>query len=358
MPPFPQDRWRNDADNSRLISRLVLFWAVLCHNVVMNKVGGPLLRMADLPRSEQNLVRQGYREKKFHRLISGIYLPVSVWRELGEDERRKVMIVAYAASAPGSVVVGKSAARLHGLKVNTWGRNQTVELGGGRSAGTAQRRRGVTFRTLAWTRDEIVSLPTEYGTVQLTSLEATGVDLARWHSLEDAVIAVEAAYRIGLIDRDALDVAVRKVRRRTGAGQAYQLEKMVTKRSDSPRESLLKVDLWRRGLPAPYQQTTIFDSTGAWLGICDFYFEVGLVVEYDGQGKYNGEFGADPVRAMRERMLRQDLFLEAGMVPVHVDKHNYQEQLRRIVILHAHLLRQGIAPGSRFWSPGERAWRD
>lgn len=113
-----------------------------------------------------------------------------------------------------------------------------------------------------------------------------------------------------------------------------------------------------QGPAGPYQQTTVYDETGAWLGICDFYFEVGLVVEHHGQGKFEGEFGEDPERAIREKMRRQDLFLEAGLVLVNVDKFNYQEQLRRIDVLHAHLLRQNIAPGREFWVPGERAWRE
>lgn len=52
--------------------------------------------------------------------------------------------------------------------------------------------------------------------------------------------------------------------------------------------------MYQAGLPAPLQQTEIYDIRGQLLGRVDFLFDdISLAVEYDGAGKHNGEFGIE-----------------------------------------------------------------
>ena len=73
----------------------------------------------------------------------------------------------------------------------------------------------------------------------------------------------------------------------------------VRARTDSPRESELRLDLIAAGLPEPEVNPKILDTSGRFLGFGDLvYFEQKVVVEYDGQQHRTNDrqFGHDVTR--------------------------------------------------------------
>lgn len=125
--------------------------------------------------------------------------------------------------------------------------------------------------------------------------------LAAWHSIEDAVVAIEAALRAGTITTDSLRrAATVTLAGCKGIGRFRQALRLSNRHSESPRESGLKVKLWRAGLPPPLQQAQVYSKAGVFLGRPDFLFDdaSSLIVEYDGRGKYHGADQGENAAAM------------------------------------------------------------
>ena len=289
------------------------------------------------------------------RIVSGIYMETATFVELSDRDRRRAIIVAHAAASPSSVVVGRSAALLWNLPLANFRLDSTVELGG--RASSSERRGPVLYRSVSAAR--IRHLTTEFGTVRVTDVTTTGIDLARWHSLDDAVVAMDLAAQRGRLTLVDLMRAAEARRGAKGMGAAGDLLRLVTSQSESPRESELKLQMWRAGLPPPFQQTRFVDAAGEFVGRSDFFFEVGIAVEYHGRGKFEGEFGEDPALAMRRKMERQDRLMELGVVLVNVERDGFADgsAVGLIQRHHEHLVARKAGVEKRFWTPGEPAWR-
>ncbi|MDY6049424.1 MAG: hypothetical protein SPI77_02470 [Corynebacterium sp.] len=94
----------------------------------------------------------------------------------------------------------------------------------------------------------------------------------------------------------------------------------------SIRESMLRMALYERGYPAPIVQTRLFSHRQQWLGQPDlFYREVRVALEYDGQGKFHGEFGKDPLQAMSDHRHRSDQIAAMDVRMLHVDSQSWRE---------------------------------
>lgn len=325
----------------------------------MNKVGGPLLSVAGMTSAQRRRMSIRCTQGDLVRLVSGIYLDSTIWVELSESERRQARIVAHAAAAPSTVVVGRSAAQLWRLPLAEFRHEPTVELAATSKQGGSRRRGAVIFRSGRHVQDQVRHLTSQFGTVRVTDVPTTGIDLARWHSLDDAVVAMDLASQRGRLAHADLTRAAEARRGAKGMVVTRDLLNLVTSQSESPRESELKLQMWRAGLPPPFQQTRFVDKAGEFVARSDFFFEVGIAVEYHGQGKFKGEFGEDPALAMRRKMERQDRLLELGVVLVNVERDGFADgsAVGLIQRHHEHLSERGAGVERRFWTPGVPAWR-
>ncbi|TBN56309.1 hypothetical protein EYE40_02245 [Glaciihabitans arcticus] len=92
---------------------------------------------------------------------------------------------------------------------------------------------------------------------------------------------------------DRLAAAVRARGSRPGARSARQALAQIRPRTDSPRESELRLLIAHGGLPEPVVNAAITDARGAFLGFGDLtYLEYRTIVEYDGEH----HFGLDAQR--------------------------------------------------------------
>lgn len=328
--------------------------------VSMNQVGGPLFHVRDMSESEKRRLRKRHAEGKMVRLAPGVYMETGKFRALSRENRRLAWTVAHAARSPRSVVVGRTAAQLHDMPLAGGGPRPQVELAG-TSRGRQGRAKGVLYRPLTpGSSDRVFNYLTPFGTVQATDPLQTGLDLARWHRLEDAVVALDHALHHNWFGQEQLAARLRQCGGAWGIDRIRQAGALATPCSESPRESELKMLLWRIGLPAPLQQVTIFDANGEAIARLDFFYEdIALGVEYDGGGKYTGRYHESPETVALREMEQDRRLLQQGIVLVRINAESFRDGsgLRQVTEMHGHLTRRGYtAPGLR-WTAGGRAWR-
>lgn len=171
----------------------------------------------------------------------------------------------------GAVISHQSAALLWGIELATTPAQPHVTVG--RNRGRAAHE-GVEVHRRDVGPDEREYLEE----VPITSLLRTLLDLARSLPPAEAVAAVDSALRQRLVTLDALAAAARALPPGQGRPKVQRVLELADPRSGSVLESLLRVLLAERGLPAPRSQLYI---RGA--GRVDFAWEAQrLVVETDG----------------------------------------------------------------------------
>jgi len=128
-----------------------------------------------------------------------------------------------------------------------------------------------------------------------------------------AVAAADAALHRGLLAAGELAKAAAAVHTLRGAARARALPSLCSPLAESPGESLLRLRLRRMGLEL-MDQRSIACVEGS--PRVDFLVEGCLVVEFDGQGKY--ELDGNPALAHWQEKLRHDRIVEAGYGMLHV----------------------------------------
>lgn len=272
----------------------------------MTKGWGPFLVTSRMGSAEQSRLRKAFHQGKVVKLAHGIYTDRQHWSGLWPSERFRLRTLAVGASNPKAVLCGKAAAAALNLPIETGFRDVPVELG-----------RRTTARHRSTGRVRVGSLMCERSVPAIALSTATrhsehGLEfavahpvfaaftLAAWHSVEDAVVAIEAALRTGTMTTDSLrraaDITLAGCK---GIARFRQALRLSNRHSESPRESGLKVKLWRAGLPPPLQQAQVYSKAGGFIARPDFLFDdaSSLIVEYDGRGKYRGADGGENAAA-------------------------------------------------------------
>ncbi|MCC2594455.1 endonuclease domain-containing protein [Tessaracoccus sp. OS52] len=154
----------------------------------------------------------------------------------------------------------------------------------------------------------------EVGGLPVTTLARTASDLARTHPYAWAVAACDAALALGLPPDSLLDALERHPRLR-GLPQARLAAAFADGRSQSPAESLSRVQFARHGIPAPELQLEVFDAQGKLVAQTDFAWpEFRLVGEVDGKAKYGALLkpGQEPEDAIMREKRREEAIRQAG----------------------------------------------
>jgi very-short-patch-repair endonuclease len=133
----------------------------------------------------------------------------------------------------------------------------------------------------------------------VTTPERTAWDLARWSSLVEGVVAVDALARRGAFGPAELLARRAKQPGARGSGRLGRVVALADPRAESPMESRLRVGLVRAGLSTPEVQYEVRDEHDFVLARVDLaYPMVKLAIEYDGEVHFS--------RQARERDLRRD----------------------------------------------------
>lgn len=118
----------------------------------------------------------------------------------------------------------------------------------------------------------------------VTTPQLTFVDVARLLSLPRLVAVGDDFLRRGLCTRADLEDACLRMAGQRGVKRARQATPLLDPRSESPRESIVRILLHERGFPPPTPQVNIFDAHGRFIARGDLVYEKErIVIEYDGE---------------------------------------------------------------------------
>lgn len=261
------------------------------------------------PGGSYRRIARKVRDGELIRLRRGIVIPRT---DLRPHEWLQLQIDAAATVInTGTWFSHRSAALLHGLPVHvrTGARVEVVRTMGGHG-NTSQR---VHARAAVLEPGDALWLNGR----PVTSMERTVLDLVRAVRFPEAVMVADAGLRLGA-DRDSL---LGRVQLGRGQRMAERALMFADPASESAGESESRALLAMAGVPAPELQVPLYDDSGRFLGRPDFLWRAQKVAgEYDGEGKYEGEYGITPAQAIRLEKARQAALEQEGYLVVRWDK--------------------------------------
>jgi len=231
---------------------------------------------------------------ELRRVRRGRYVHVHDWNDLWSEGRHLLEVVAVEMNSepPGPLLIGVSAAVLHGLPLyRTAPRQVHAAIEGRRHT---RNRMGIHWHDVTVPAEDITAIDG----IRCTSLDRTVLDITATMHREAAVAAADAALRrVAVIDghhqdaalagtwRDVLSGRAHAVSTR-GIRQAREVISFADGRAQLPGESVSRLQLHRLGFRSVRLQEHIIgpDGESYWL---DFAFERSRCFgEFDGRGKY------------------------------------------------------------------------
>lgn len=216
------------------------------------------------------LSRRQLQGKSWRRLGTGLY----VWAGTAEDPLCVLQVLSRRLP-PRAAFSCRTAGWLHGMDLEPCHPvDVTVPLG--RSITT---RSGVSIRRGVLPSAEVV----QCRHVQATSPMRTTFDLARFLPIGEALVAVDMALHIELVQLEQLSDYVAAHHQTRGVAKARRVVALAEPRAESPMETRLRLLLVLAGLPRPVAQVGLSDDHGLFVGRVDLYYrDQRLAIEYDG----------------------------------------------------------------------------
>jgi very-short-patch-repair endonuclease len=241
-----------------------------------------------------------YTEGGWRQLGYGSYVDAGRYAMLSDVAQHTLAIDAVLPSLDDAVAVSHhSAAVLHGLPLTGVDLKKVHvtrdRCGGGRTG----------------SRTVVHCAPLEEVDVmdgrRVTTLARTVVDMGRTASLDTAVAAGDAAVRDS-VTASALALELDRARRRKGVASARQAVELLDGRSESVGESLSRLRLLKAGFREVEPQVKILDTNFRFLARVDFLVAQRVVVEFDGEIKYDTllEPGQEREDVLLEQQVRED----------------------------------------------------
>ena len=234
-------------------------------------------------------------------LSSVIYYPRSAWEELRYHERQWLRVEAAGRTSNSAILVGRSAARMHGMWViSTSAEHIELALPSGGVSTNRDRSQGLVFR-----RSKL--LPMDIGDVdghRLTTGFRTFADIARYHGFVEGLVAADYLLRRGF-DLEMLHTHAALLGRAKGIGTVRKCLDHAVANSDSPYESLARGLLIQAGI-GPV--TTQYEVAGRYADLC---IDGWLLIEIDGEVKYQGP---DAEQVRQKEFRRQKRIANQGYV--------------------------------------------
>ncbi|WP_288832383.1 endonuclease domain-containing protein [uncultured Corynebacterium sp.] len=230
--------------------------------------------------------------------------PIEQWVELPDHNKQLLQVIAAAKGTFGAVLVGRSAARIHGMWLaplcGIGGETVEISLRGGGSSPTRRSAPGLTFRH-ARLRDGDVG---EVNGFVVTSAIRTFADIARYHGLVEGIVAADWLRYRGL-DMQRLQEEIAEMGRLKGIATVRQSAAASIATSESAPESLARGLLIQAGIGPVDAQVPI----GAYR--VDLLIDGWLIIEIDGAVKYSGP---DSERVRQSEFNRQKRITNQGFV--------------------------------------------
>lgn len=232
------------------------------------------------------------------RITTWFAYPAEQYKQLPSFRKKVVDIIAVARGTSKAVVAGKSAGRLLGLWVLPPKNEPITLVRKSKSLPTkAAQDPRVLYRKM-W-------LPTEHTVevhgVRSTNVARTCVDIARLWSLEEGIMAMDSALVHQLLTVEDLRAMVLRLSRAKGIARARMAVRHASALAESAYESYARGILVAEGIGTKIVSQYSFGS-GYRVDLC---IDDAVVIEVDGQSKYDGTTYGKPVdevlRAERQR---------------------------------------------------------
>ncbi|WP_369140698.1 type IV toxin-antitoxin system AbiEi family antitoxin domain-containing protein [Modestobacter versicolor] len=255
-------------------------------------------------------VQSALRRGEWDRIRRGVYVERGALADAsrrGGNARHRLDCAAVLLCLGGHPAISHaSAARLAGLPLPTAERGALVTL-----TDTEQWRRGRGYAVLRaglaahHVRDD--------GPFSLTGTARTLIDCARGWSLEDAVIAMDAALHAGAVTPEELRATVLEQTHWHGIGTAARAAGLADGRAESPLETLGRLRILGSGLPLPELQVDLHGPRGFVARVDAWYADAAVVVEFDGRVKYDDPFGGrTAAQVLWDEKRREDEIRDLG----------------------------------------------
>ena len=266
------------------------------------------------------LSRQAAEAQDCRQLSATKFIATTDWDALESHEQEYLRCYSVSAAAYKAVLVGRSAARIHGM----WGipnGEELVELAqcNGNPPPKKQWPDGVLYRHVSVPEmDTEVRGPIDRAgagaTLRLTTPSRTVVDIARFHGVAEAAVAIDGQYReMAPLQQqvwcDDIMAVAQRMRGKRGIGRVKEAVALSSSLSESPFESVVRVLLTMRRIKVREQM---------WIGR---YYRVDLlwgtlVIEIDGYIKFKDKPSEAVIKQeKRDRWLREQGYTVIRLFP-------------------------------------------
>ena len=243
-------------------------------------------------------------------------------------------VVAAGWSTHRAVLISKSAARLWGIWVISR-EGEEVELAV--PSGSVPPRRltakGYRYRRVKSLQESTVSI----AGVRATNPARTCLEIARLHGFPDGLVATDSA--LGRHDVTTYDLReeLAKMQRTRGQAAMRKVIEHAYGGSESPYESYLRALIIER-----FPQVKI-EPQKPLLGKyrADLCLDGWLVVEVDGDAKYDGTYGKEPVHVVKQQIKRQRALENRGYVVLRFGSSEVKASDEALRIIASHLGKRG-----------------
>ena len=263
-----------------------------------------------------------------------IAVPTATWRQWVRHKQQFAKVAAAGWSTHRAVLIGKSAARLWGMWVISR-EGEEVELAV--PSGSIPPRRltpkGYRYRRVKSLQESTVSI----AGVRATNPARTCLEIARLHGFPDGLVATDSA--LGRHDVTTYDLReeLAKMQRTRGQAAMRKVIEHAYGGSESPYESYLRaliIECFPQVKIEP--QKSLLGKYRA-----DLCLDGWLVVEVDGDAKYDGTYGEAPAYVVKQQIKRQRALENRGYVVLRFGPSDMKAPDEALRIIASHLGKRG-----------------
>lgn len=243
-------------------------------------------------------------------------------------------VVAAGWSTHRAVLIGKSAARLWGMWViSTAGEEVELAVPSGSVPPRRLTPKGYRYRRVKSLQESTVSI----AGVRATNPARTCLEIARLHGFSDGLVATDSA--LGQHDVTTYDLReeLAKMQRTKGQAAMRKVIEHAYGGSESPYESYLRALIIER-----FPQVKI-EPQKPLLGKyrADLCLDGWLVLEVDGDAKYDGTYGEAPSHVVKQQIKRQRALENRGYVVLRYGSSEVKASDEALRIIASHLGKRG-----------------
>lgn len=255
----------------------------------------------------------------WRRLRRGIYCETTVYDSCDAGARMHLQLVAALLAAPHAVASHFSAGRYYEWPfIGSWDARPWLTADRGDSRRTPVKTRTWVIESARLPREHVVSVDA----LRLTGKPRTAVDLARHLPVIEGLVVVDGALARGDVDPDRLAGVLASCERWPGVRRARTVIDLADARSESPYESVARLQCHRAGIEVE-PQAWLYDERGC-IGRTDLRIAGhNAVLEIDGAVKYSdGELAGLWREKQRHERIEQAGIAVGRLSPAETTDHH------------------------------------